>query len=73
MRTTLDVDDDVLAAARTLASERGVSIGRALSELARQGLRPAKPTRKGSLPVFDVPDDASPITPDMVRDALDEG
>lgn len=38
MRTTLDVDDEVLAAARSLARARGVSIGRALSDLARRGL-----------------------------------
>jgi hypothetical protein len=72
MRTTLDVDDDVLAVARTIAAEQDVSIGRALSELARRGMAPLRTRREGSLPVFDVDDDAPPITPDMVRDALDE-
>ncbi|MBX3590117.1 MAG: CopG family transcriptional regulator [Burkholderiaceae bacterium] len=38
MRTTLDIDPDVLAAARELAARRGASIGRVLSELARQAL-----------------------------------
>ncbi len=38
MRTTLDLDPDVLAAARELAARRRVSIGRVLSELARQAL-----------------------------------
>lgn len=38
MRTTLDIDDTVLAAARSLARARGTSVGVALSELARQGL-----------------------------------
>lgn len=38
MRTTLDIDPDVLAAARELAARRSVSIGRVLSELARQAL-----------------------------------
>lgn len=38
MRTTLDVDDTVLAAARSLARSRGISLGQAVSELARRGL-----------------------------------
>ncbi len=38
MRTTLDIDPDVLAAARELAQRRGASIGRILSDLARQAL-----------------------------------
>jgi hypothetical protein len=43
LRTTLDIDDDVLEAAREIAASRGVSTGRALSELARNalGLAPA--------------------------------
>ena len=72
MRTTLEVDDDVLAVARTIAAEQDTSIGRALSDLARRGMRPKKPGRESSLPVFDVAPDAPPITPDMVREALDE-
>lgn len=38
MRTTLDIDDRVLALARSRARAAGTSIGRALSELALQGL-----------------------------------
>ena len=41
MRTTLDVDDDVLQAAKEIASSRGTTAGRVLSELARKGLAPA--------------------------------
>lgn len=39
MRTTLDIDDDVLRAARQLAESTGQSIGKAVSKLARAGLR----------------------------------
>jgi hypothetical protein len=39
MRTTLDIDDDVLAAARELARRERKPIGRTVSELARAGLR----------------------------------
>lgn len=38
MRTTLDVDEDILLAAKDLARRRHTSLGRVLSDLARQGL-----------------------------------
>jgi hypothetical protein len=38
MRTTLDLDDTVLAAARSLAHVRGCSLGQAVSELVMRGL-----------------------------------
>ncbi len=69
MRTTLDVDDDVLSATRTLAAEKGLSLGAALSELARRGLRGANAVSDHGLPIFPVSVDAAPITPEMVRRA----
>ena len=75
MRTTLDLDDRVLASARTLAQEKGISLGSAVSELALRGLRPlnaSSTTTTSPFPTFpDVPD-ADPVTPEMVRDAMDE-
>jgi hypothetical protein len=44
MRTTLDIDDDVLQAAKELAISRGSTAGKVLSELARQALQPARAT-----------------------------
>lgn len=41
MRTTLDLDEDVLQAAKELAVARGTTTGKVLSELARKGLTPA--------------------------------
>ena len=38
MRTTLDIDDDVLQAAKELAANRQTTAGKVLSELAREGL-----------------------------------
>ena len=38
MRTTLDIDDDLLQAAKELAEARGVSAGRAISDLVRKAL-----------------------------------
>jgi len=38
MRTTLDIDDDVLQAAKEMARREHKTAGRILSELARRGL-----------------------------------
>jgi hypothetical protein len=44
MRTTLTLDDDVLASARALAAQRGVPLGTIVSELVRRGLDSAPPS-----------------------------
>ena len=72
MRTTLDIDDDVVLAARDLAAEGRRSLGSVISELARRGLTPARVEAGGDLPVIRVPVGTPPITPQMVRRALDE-
>ena len=71
-RTTLDIDDDVMAAARDLASGGGRSIGAVISDLARRGLTPARIDATGRFPVILSPPDAPAITPEMVRRGLDE-
>lgn len=74
MRTTLAIDDDVLAAARALARSQGRSVGAVLSDLARLGLRPA-PRGSGSaggFPTFEVPADAAPLTGEDVARALED-
>lgn len=43
MRTTLDLDEDVLQAAKEIAELRGLTAGRVLSELARRGLESRRP------------------------------
>ena len=40
MRTTLDIDEDVLQAAKEIAANRGTTMGKVISELVRKGLRP---------------------------------
>jgi hypothetical protein len=72
MRTTLDIDYDVVAAARELAASERRSLGAVISELARRGLTPARVESADGLPVIRVPTDAPAITPEMVRRALDE-
>ncbi len=38
MRTTLAIDDDILTAAKALATQQGRSIGEVISDLARRSL-----------------------------------
>ncbi|BBX74382.1 antitoxin [Mycobacterium shinjukuense] len=72
MRTTLDIADDVIAAAREIAFAERRSLGAVISELARRGLTPGRVEADDGLPVIRVPPGTPPITPDMVRRALDE-
>lgn len=72
MRTTLEIDDDVLNVARAVAESEGRSLGKVISRLARRGLQTPTATSASGLPVFDVRDDAPRITSAMVRSALDE-
>jgi hypothetical protein len=73
VRTTLDIDDDVVTAARELAAGERRSLGSVISELARRGLTPARVEADGELPVIRVPSGTPVLTPEMVRRALDEG
>ena len=45
VRTTLDLDEDVLQAVKELASARRTTAGKALSDLARKALTPAQSAR----------------------------
>ena len=56
MRTTLDIEDDVLQAAKELAQRQGGTAGQVISDLARRGLNttPTKrrPGLRGGIPVL---------------------
>lgn len=53
MRTTLDIDDDVLAAAKELADQRRSTAGKVLSDLARKGLaQPAASDVRNGVPLL---------------------
>jgi len=45
MRTTLDLDDDVLQAVKEIAAARGTTAGKVVSELARKALTPSSAGR----------------------------
>jgi len=74
MRTTLNIDEDILEIAKSLALTRKISVGEALSDLARKGMNTPVTTRRdpetGWL-MFDVPL-AKKIEPGDAQRALDE-
>ncbi len=73
MRTTLDLDEDILMAAREIARRRGVTMGKALSDLARQALtRQAAGAVRGGVPLFPVQRDAGVVTLELVNQLRDE-
>jgi hypothetical protein len=53
VRTTLDIDDDVLQAVKELAEVRGLTAGQTLSALVRQALKPTRKARiRNGIPVL---------------------
>ncbi len=78
MRTTLDIDEDVLSAVKSLAQSEKRSAGKVLSELARKGLMPSVKTGKrryrNGIPLFNFPRKPGDIivTSEMVRKLRDE-
>jgi hypothetical protein len=73
MRTTLAIDDDVLAAAKHLAERERKSVGEVISDLARQGLmrnsRAQKAERNG-IPLLR--SGSTPVTMELVNQLRDE-
>jgi hypothetical protein len=45
VRTTLDLDEDILQAAKEIAATRGTTAGKVVSELARKALTPSRSGR----------------------------
>lgn len=73
MRTTVDLEEDVLLAAKDIARQRGTTLGRVLSELARQALTPrVSVATKHGLPLFPVQSNAGVVTLDLVNRLRDE-
>jgi hypothetical protein len=75
MRTTVNLPEDVYEAARSVAAVKDISLGDALAELVRQGLRPPMRTEmKNGLRIPVLPEDSPMITLEhtlAVEDDLD--
>jgi hypothetical protein len=73
MRTTLDIDEDVLLAAKDLARRRRSSLGRAVSDLARQGLTRTETAQvRNGVPLFPAQPGAAVVTNELVNRLRDE-
>lgn len=76
MRTTINLEPDILLAVRKIADARAVSLGKAVSDLIRRGLDAGaatgpKASRRG-FPVFPVAPGAPPLTLEDVKRDEDE-
>lgn len=74
MRTTLDIDEDILESAKELAARRGTTAGRVLSELARTALAPRgrSPRKRNGVPILPNKNGARLVTPEIVNRLRDE-
>ncbi len=73
MRTTVDLDEDILRLLKHLAQDRRQSLGRVVSDVVRQSLStPGKVvTKHGKIPVLPRKPGAQPVTAQAVKDLLE--
>jgi hypothetical protein len=74
MRTTLAIDDDVLAAAKELAAIEQKTVGEVISSLAGDALRPSTPKRKvrNRVPLLQVRPSTRRVTSELVHQLREE-
>jgi hypothetical protein len=74
MRTTLEIDDEVLLTVKEISRERGVTAGSVVSDLLREALQPktfAVEYRNG-VPVLPRRENAPVVTTELVNRLRDE-
>ena len=73
MRTTWNVDDEVVEEVKQYARARSIPAGEAASQLIRRGLKTGIGIRlEQGIPVFDIPDDSPIVTQEHVKRLIDE-
>lgn len=75
MRTTIDIEDDVLAAAKERARLQGVTLGVVITQLIRRGLEPAKSTpveMVDGIPMLMHAKRPAPVSVELVKQLLEE-
>jgi hypothetical protein len=73
MRTTLAIDDDVPSAAKGIARQRNLTVGRVVSALARDSLRPpAASTERSGISLLPVRQPGAIVTLDIVNALRDD-
>lgn len=72
MRTTLNIDEPVLLAVKSLAAQTGKTIGETVSELLVKALtRDETPTVRNGVPVFPRSSNPGPATMELVNELRD--
>lgn len=73
MRTTLSIDDDVLAAAKALARQQHRSVGEVISDLARRAIRRRQAAgQRNGIPLLSPRPEAPLVTLELVNALRDE-
>jgi len=73
MRTTIIIDDDVLAAAKAIARQKNQTIGKVVSTLARNSLHRPQPAReRNGVPLLAVRRPDAIVTLEVVNALRDE-
>jgi hypothetical protein len=73
MRTTLNIDDDVIFAVKQFSRERHESAGQLISELVRKALLPTSAGReRNGVPMFPIKPGAKVVSMDLVNRLRDE-
>lgn len=73
VRTTVDIEDDVLQAAREIAASRGQTIGQVLSDLARRSLQSrGRSAGRNGVPMVPRRPNAQPMTVKRVNELRDD-
>jgi len=77
MRTTIDLDEELLRTAKALAASRQQTLSVVISELAWKGLRPDAPENprpgrmRNGFPLLSVMPGSQPVTPEHVNELLE--
>lgn len=75
MRTTLNIDDDVLDTVKAMASRDRKSVGEVVSAMLRRAVEPsatAKTRTRNGIPLFPVAKNARVVTPELVKELLED-
>jgi hypothetical protein len=74
VRTTLDIEDDVLQAAKEIAASRGLTAGAVVSELIRKALQPSedRASLRNGVPILSRRSGSPVMTMQLVNQLRDE-
>ncbi len=73
MRTTIDIDEDVLITVKEIAMSRGTSAGKVVSELTRKALLTESTDEvKNGVPIFPRRSNGKVVTMELVNKLRDE-